>query len=344
MQDPDRGVEVGWAFYYPGAIWRSPDRLKSLLLFFDGVALLVPSYMRDRPEQLDPVTVTALREHDLLRILEPEALVDTTAAEDLAAAVNAVLDAGVLGPPQASSVFEELSYSRLGGLAYPSLAKDLCDRLLTLGFARPSKDGVSVPLDPRVRGLVLVLLAQLLRRPAARLGLQLQPVTDVPQVHEALVELLDQPPLPSAGHVVSVDLDAAVLDLSAVPLDEVLAFRHEYGVQYRAYARDVRRCVRELGQLTVEDRAQVLADRCEELRDRASVLRARTRGLFSPGVIAGLALSAAGGVWDLASNDPISGLLALGGVGVAAASAAFAESGEASAFSFLLQARTQFAR
>ncbi|HEY5989045.1 MAG TPA: hypothetical protein VIV12_22100, partial [Streptosporangiaceae bacterium] len=30
------------AFYYPGPLWRSGEWVKTLLLFFDGVALLVP--------------------------------------------------------------------------------------------------------------------------------------------------------------------------------------------------------------------------------------------------------------------------------------------------------------
>ena len=30
------------AFYYPGVIWRSADWVKSLALFFDKIALLVP--------------------------------------------------------------------------------------------------------------------------------------------------------------------------------------------------------------------------------------------------------------------------------------------------------------
>ena len=36
------------AFYYPGWIWRSDHAIKNLLLFFDGVALLVPEYMKER--------------------------------------------------------------------------------------------------------------------------------------------------------------------------------------------------------------------------------------------------------------------------------------------------------
>jgi hypothetical protein len=35
------------AFYYPGVIWHDPGWVKSLALFFDEIALLVPNYMAD---------------------------------------------------------------------------------------------------------------------------------------------------------------------------------------------------------------------------------------------------------------------------------------------------------
>jgi hypothetical protein len=73
-----------FAFYYPGWIWRDASWLKNLVLFFDGIALLAPSYMGDAPEYVDPSIVAGLREHDLLRVLHPEELVDREAATELA--------------------------------------------------------------------------------------------------------------------------------------------------------------------------------------------------------------------------------------------------------------------
>jgi hypothetical protein len=88
------------AFYYPGPIWYSPDRIKSLLLFFDGVALLVPAYMKERPEQIDPIMASPLREQGLLHILEPETLIDKPATEQLASAMTNIITSGALGPPR----------------------------------------------------------------------------------------------------------------------------------------------------------------------------------------------------------------------------------------------------
>ena len=37
------------AFYYPNPVWSDSDWVKNLVLFFDGIALLVPDYMRESP-------------------------------------------------------------------------------------------------------------------------------------------------------------------------------------------------------------------------------------------------------------------------------------------------------
>lgn len=60
------GVNPETAFYYPGVIWRRGEWVKSLALFFDKVALLVPDYMKDRPMLLDPPIVAGLEEAGLL--------------------------------------------------------------------------------------------------------------------------------------------------------------------------------------------------------------------------------------------------------------------------------------
>src|SRR5690349_11090365 len=57
------------AFYYPGHIWSRPDWIKTLLLFFDGVGLLVPEYKQREPEAIDPVLAGPLRDQGLLHYL-----------------------------------------------------------------------------------------------------------------------------------------------------------------------------------------------------------------------------------------------------------------------------------
>ncbi len=75
------------AFYYPNPFWSNGDWIKNLILFFDGVGLLAPDYMKDRVEGSDPAIVAGLREHGLLHIFEPEKLVDKAAFTRLAEAM-----------------------------------------------------------------------------------------------------------------------------------------------------------------------------------------------------------------------------------------------------------------
>src|SRR2546430_12714588 len=156
--------------YYRGIIWYGPDWIKSLLLLFDGVALLVPAYMKGRPEQIDPIMASPLRERGLLHILEPEALVDKSATEKLASALTDIITSGALDHLSSERVeFHELSYSRLGWVGDLGLAQMILDELKARGLARESKDGVSIPMHPAVRLIILVLLSQILRPKGAEI-------------------------------------------------------------------------------------------------------------------------------------------------------------------------------
>src|SRR5260370_29638213 len=69
------------AFYYPNPMWSDGSWIKNLVLFFDGIALLVPKYMKERPEEADPAIVAGLKQHGLLEIIEPEKALDKSATE-----------------------------------------------------------------------------------------------------------------------------------------------------------------------------------------------------------------------------------------------------------------------
>lgn len=105
------------AFYYPNPMWRHSDWVKKLILFFDGIALLVPEYMRDRPEMIDPAIVAGLKAHNLLHIIEPEKAVDKEATEKLATAMTDVIASGALDHlAKEETAFHERSMSRLGSV------------------------------------------------------------------------------------------------------------------------------------------------------------------------------------------------------------------------------------
>jgi hypothetical protein len=84
------------AFYYPNPMWSYGNWIKNLVLFFDGIALLVPDYMKERPEMLDRPIVVGLKQHGLLEMIEPEKAVDKVATEKLALAMTDIITSGIL--------------------------------------------------------------------------------------------------------------------------------------------------------------------------------------------------------------------------------------------------------
>jgi hypothetical protein len=300
-------------------MWTHGDWVKNLILFFDGIALLVPDYMRDRPYELDPALVAGLQETGLLAILEPETFIDRPAAESLATALTGFIASGALDSLPETSEYHALSRSRLGYMADPGLADMLIDELRARGLAQPSADGVSIPLHPLVRYLVLVLLAQILRPTGRDSGLDLAPATDRPEIQQALGQFLELPAMPSAGHVVARDLETVSVDLGPVPLDEVLDFRAAHGDEFQRYARDLRAFTRGLHGVSEAERDQALEDRAAELAATAEALRTTARKAWKRPLAFGLGIAGATG--RVAEGDVIGGLLALGAAGIAATSA-----------------------
>lgn len=130
------------------------------------------------------------------------------------------------------------------------------------------------------------------------------------------------------------DLEDVGVDLSPVPLDEILDFRREHGGDYRSYARELRRFVRTLeGTDHPADRRRLLNDRSESLADQAAALRRARRAWGRP--LASLALAGAGAAWTLHQADPVGALVAISG-----AAAGFARPAkQPTPFTYLLEAR-----
>lgn len=217
------------------------------------------------------------------------------------------------------------------------LAELIFEQLKARGLARKSEDGVSVPLHPTVRYVILVLLAQILRPRGPSMGFDISPATDQPQLVDALTELLDGPKLASAGRVVAFDLQSVSVDLTSVPLDEVLSFRRERHVEHRRYVRSLRDFARDLSFLPEEERESKRRDRQAELDALANDIKRNTRLAWKRPV--SFAMGLTGAAWSAYTGDPIAALLAAGGL-----VDKDQEPGpkEAGAFSYLFSAHRQF--
>lgn len=330
------------AYYYPAPYWgwREGGWVKSLLLFFDHVSILLPKYIYGRHAYADPTLVIPLEERGLLQVLDPSDWVDQEMTEQLAEVMVELLTNGAFDDLPEAERFHQLSNSRLGSSSDVELAGMLVEELAAKGLARPSDDGVSVPLHPTVRTTVLVVLGQLSRPAGARRNLAFHPTTDDPHEIDNLIRTLARDQMPSAGRVINLDLHRVSFDLDPVPLDDLLEFRDEHRDGHKAYMRNLRGFMAELAQIDdTGDREGLLRERLQEIDDAARDLRrvtprslVKTRGGFSLGL--------AGTAWSAAGGDILGMLLGAGGVTLGLVPN---RPGPATAYSYLFASQRQFA-
>jgi hypothetical protein len=309
------------AYYYPEPYWQAEEGswIKSLLLFFDDVAIVMPGYMHGRHTLADPSLVEPLEDSKLLRILEPEWFVDERLTTQLTNAVETLVIEGVFDSAQPGPASAELSMSTRAFTIAHELAhvvyKELEGRDLARAIA--AKDHVSIRMHPRIRSIYLALIAQLAREAGKRRGLDLHPATNNPGATASLQSLLALEPKPSRGNLVSLDRHVVSIDLDAVPLDEVLDFRAEHRDAHRRYVRNLRSFLVELSQLDEGDRERALADRQAEIEEAARDLHRRARRAWkSPKEVAGFGLGIAGVASSLIAHNPVAAALTAIGAGI----------------------------
>jgi hypothetical protein len=307
------------AYYYPEPYWLAQEGgwIKSLLLFFDQIAILLPDYMRGRHVVADPTLAEPLEDRGLLQVLEPETFVDKVMTEQLTDAVEALVKGGAFDELSGEEDFAELSMSRMGYAFASDIAHPVYRELEARGLAVKSEDGVSVPMRRSVRLVYLLVLAQLAREAGARRELDLHPVTGGRGSTAGFERFLDLASMPSRGHVVAFDLDVVSIDLDLVSLDDVLQFRRESGDAHRRYMQNLRKFTLELSLLDDADRSRALAERASELQDEARDLRRRALAAWrSAKSVTGFGLGITGAAWALAADNPVPAALAALGAGL----------------------------
>lgn len=330
------------AYYYPEPYWLMTDGswVKTLLLFFDQVAILLPDYMVGRHRDADPSLVEPLEDKGLLRILHPEWFVDAQLTERVTESVVELIAGGAFDDLPSDEPFAALSMSRMGYGVVEGLASMVYEELERRGLARPTEDGVSIPMHWRIRAVYLLLLAQLAREAGHRHGLDLHPATNADGACNVLNSFFNLKSMPSRGHVVSLDLETVSVDLDSVPLDDVLAFRTDNATLYRRYMTELRSFALQLSLVDQFERERMLDDRRAEIEEHARDLTRRVRKAFkSPKRATGFGLGLAGAAWSLATMNPVPA--ALGMLGAITGMAPDKEAG--SVYSYLFEARRTLA-
>ena len=334
------------AYYYPAPYWGGGESgwVKSLLLFFDKISILLPGYMHGRHHLTDPALTEPLEDLELLEVLEPSKWVDEEMAKSLSEAIIGLLADGVFDDLPKDVRFHELSQSRIGYGADIDLAEWVVSELQAKGLAKPSEDGVSIPLQPTVRTTILVILAQLARSAGNRQNLNLHPSTNDPEAIDDLVHTLSRERMPSRNSVITFDLEPVSFNLDSVPLDELLGFRAEHQAAHRAYMRALRGFMAELADIDIpEEREALLLLRRQEIADSAHELQRSTRSALGRN-LPSWSFGLAGGTWSAVASDPLGTVLSALSLVSSLPGLKSPESNKVTAYSYLFQVERTFAR
>lgn len=332
------------AYYYPQPYWGMNEGgwVKSLLLFFDKVSILLPDYMYGRHHAADPVLAEPLEDQGLLEVLEPNMWIDGEMAKSLAEVVSALLANGVFEGLPEEPYFHELSQSRMGYRANVDLAKSLVSELQAKGLARPSEDGVSIPLHPVVRTTILVILAQLARSAGDSQNLFVHPTTHDTRALRDLIDTLSRERMPSRGSVIAFDLEPVSFNMDLVPLEELLQFRAEHRASHRAYMRDLRGFMAELADFSLpQEREALLLQRRQEIADAAHDLQRSTRRALGRN-LPSWSIGLAGAAWSAVAGDPFGMVLNVLGLGSGILASQGSDSNKVTAYSYLVQVGRTF--
>lgn len=328
------------AYYYPAPYWTlyESDWIKSLLLFFDQIAILLPDYMYGRHKAADPTLAGHMEDRGLLQVLEPKDWIDQEMANQLAEIIVGLLTDGAFDDLHEPVYFRELSQSRIGYGVDMDLSGFLVEELKARNLARPSEDGVSIPLHPTVRTTILVILAQLSRRGGTKRNLNIHPTTDSRDSIRDLATTLSGDRVPSCDKVIELDLQQVSFNMDLVPLDEIIQFRAEYRDAHSAYMRNLQRFMAELADTEVlEERKALLVQRRQEIADAASDIQRFTMREFGKKLTSGkFALGLVGSVWSLNAGDYVGAALT---AATGLISGFLGQKEKVSAYSYLFSAR-----
>lgn len=322
-QDAERTTRPLVGYYYTDWLWPESaiDSMKSLLLFFDQLALVLPQRLRDRVIEDDPVLAAPLHERGILINLNPQSWLEEKDSDRIVRAVLEALrhDFTIQGMDGSESTLTT-SHFGFNSIATRSLLAELRQRGLISGEV----EDTVVRMDPATRLLILTALAALVHERSADMGLDLSLVafhnSNTPRSAWSRKSHGELTVVQSDGHTISreslefrtfwTDLQEVGVDLAAVPLDEILQFRQEHGLQYRAYLRNLRSFVNDLERAGTDhnDILDRFLERREELRDQGNDLRRLSRKTFRLRA-AILSVTIAATAWSSYHGDEVAALL-----------------------------------
>jgi hypothetical protein len=256
--------------------------LKTMLLFFDGVALLAPPEAIDTLEPEDRTTARSLLEAGLFFPVDPCKLMDRDAADRImtfllqaSSSLQGRIQYGFTGPLRSRVKLRlldafEINETREEVLEY---SKAIWHELFVRGLALDAKASYPSLLDPSIWNTVEGLLAYTLQPVGIDLGLDFHLTTNDPRFLNSAMRILGGTLNTSSAHMIESNLEGVAPDLSAAPLDEVLEFREYHGERYRRYMEHLRLSAIDFPSENKLEQKAGIADRNAELIEEAADLR-----------------------------------------------------------------------
>ena len=309
------GSRAEFAHYYGDWFW--PEEriawVKSLLLFFDGIALAMPRATAALFIDSDPVLAQPLTELGLLRNYPPNLWLKSPFKEDRSVLGRFFATQTELGTCSCGDL------GHVDALSAPRSIRELAHDRSKKEF-RKTVEGFNRSLDRTMRqyGSSPALARALTVNVTSRFLQQyvtdvwIQPVIDDDDAASFVASAMGEQNT-SRARIILNDLLHLDLDLSAVPLDEVLDFRRQYAAEYRSYSHQVRQFALELSLLPESDQSFALEDRRTELDSRARQLRKIGHSAFAHRTLS-MGFGFAGAAWTLAHGDVWAAAFAAGAI------------------------------
>ena len=327
-----------FAHYYGDWIWEEEltDWVKSLLLFFDGIALGLPEKRAERLIESDSVLAQPLAELGLLHNYWPDAWAKRS---------NIELPEGLREFfRRMEEIFKRvpiggtLSEADLRSLDAAVTDPELRDVTKNYGIRVSRAKQTFGDAPSQQRALTIASVSMFLVENINEVAIQ--PVIDDEDAAAFVAAIIGSHDNGRAK-VMTGDLRHVGIDLQAVPLDEVLDFRRQHGSEYRAYSQEVRQFVLELSLLSEVDQASAFEERRAELDERAEELRRVARSAFKRQSV-GLGFGLAGAAWTIVHGDAWGGLFVAGAA--AAGLSALTPGPIGAAYTYVLQAKAELTR
>jgi hypothetical protein len=312
------------ALYYPGAMWTSGDWIKTIILFFDEVALLTRDETHNLSTVIDEAIAEPLLEKHMLRHLTPGLLINSEVASALLATLQDEATWKALDPigrnehfyygrrvyatlngPEPSLEMMELRNELLKHIGAGSITRDqelVPSKSIYYPTYRVGGRNPSVPIHIRLWAPLMSVIAQILRPGGFRLGLNLHPLTDQSSSVSSFEKILALPGMPSSRRIAMLHPEHVVLDLSRMPLERILHFREEHGQKYQAHRHNLLQFVVDISQVNTDTSEQIFMERWEKLAYAADELRQLARKWWQQPLPA-FGLGIVGSAWNKQQSD-----------------------------------------